>query len=156
MSTRILRFCFSMFVVAVSANTVRAQTAKPAETPGKVVPQLQVPAGPFGIGRVACHWIDASRPDRFSSLPQARRELMVYLWYPTDQAAGAKGAYLPSARQMDADPELQKRMRDDYGVNWSLIVSGAIYSHAVDDAAPANKPLKFPVVVLSHGLGGSG
>ncbi len=81
---------------------------------------------------------------------------MVYLWYPTDQAAGAKGAYLPSARQMDADPELQKRMRDDYGVNWPLIVSGAIYSHAVDDAAPAKEPLKFPVVLLSHGLGGSG
>ena len=156
MNMRAIRLSFVTCVLAISALAVHTQAGDHADPTRKVVPQLPIPSGPFGIGRVACHWIDTSRPDRFSSLPQAHRELIVYLWYPTDQAAGAKGAYLPGAKQMDAEPKIQKRMRDDYGVNWPLIVSGAIYSHAADDAAPAKEPLKFPVVVLSHGLGGSG
>src|SRR5260370_19396226 len=47
-------------------------------------------------------------------------------------------------------------MRDDYGVNWPLIVSGTIHSHAANNAVVVREPLKFPVVILSHGLGGSG
>src|SRR5579859_3616651 len=133
MSMRTLRFCFSVFVLAISALVVHPQTGNDAETARKVVPQLPVPSGPFGIARVACHWIDTSRPDRYSSLPQAHRELMVYLWYPSaEKAAGATGAYLPGAKQMDADPGIQHRMHDNYGVSWPLIVSGAIHSHAVE------------------------
>ena len=157
MSTRTIRFCFSVFVLAIAAINVDAQASKDVETADKVAPRLPVPSGPFGIGRVPCHWIDTSRPDRYSSLPGAKSELIVYLWYPTEgEAAGAKGVYLPGAKQMEADPEIQKRMRGVYGVNWPLIVSGTIYSHAVDDVAPSTKPQKFPIVVLSHGLGGSG
>lgn len=120
-------------------------------------PQLPQPSGSFGIGRVGYDWTDASRPDRFSSDPMAHRELMVYLWYPTSpKPADARGIYLAGAKQMDADANIQRMMRDGYGDNWPLIVSGAIYSHAVDSAAPARTPKEFPVIVLSHGLGGSG
>lgn len=120
-------------------------------------PQLPTPSGPFGIGRVGYDWTDASRPDRYSSDPNAHRELMVYLWYPTSQkSSDSHGAYLPGAKQMDADPKIQRLMRDDYGDNWPLIVSGAIYSHTVEGAPPAKAPKQFPVIVFSHGLGGSG
>jgi len=82
---------------------------------------------------------------------------MVYLWYPTSQkSAIAEGAYLPGAKQMDADAGAQAAMRDDHEANWPLIVSGAIHSHAVDNAAVAKTPARFPVLVLSPGLGGSG
>jgi dienelactone hydrolase len=47
-------------------------------------------------------------------------------------------------------------MRDDYGANWPLIVSNAIYSHAVDSAAILPATAKFPLVIFSHGSGGSG
>jgi len=57
---------------------------------------------------------------------------------------------------MDANADAQRAMRDDHGAIWPLIVSAAIHSHAVDDAAVAKQPAKFPVVILSHGLGGSG
>ena len=120
-------------------------------------PQLPEPSGPFGIGRVGYDWTDASRPDRFSSDPKAHRELMVYLWYPTSpKPADAHGIYLAGAKQMDADPNVQQVMREGYGDNWPLIVSNAIYSHAVDNAPPAKALKQFPVITLSHGLGGSG
>ena len=124
-------------------------------------PQLPTPTGPYGIGRIGYDWTDASRIDRLApdsnTAPNTRRELMVYVWYPTDPTKGdVHGTYLPGAKQMDANPEVQHWMRGDYEDLWPLIVSGAIHSHAVDGAPPAKMPRQFPVVLLSHGLGGSG
>lgn len=80
---------------------------------------------------------------------------MVYLWYPTDQptTANTRGVYLPGAQAMDAKPEIQRRMRDDFESKWPLIVSGDIYSHAVERAPVAKSPATFPLVVFSHGAG---
>jgi predicted dienelactone hydrolase len=120
------------------------------------VPQLPTPSGPFGIGRVGYDWTDSARPDRYSTDPQAHRELMVYLWYPTSQkAAETKGPYLPAAKEMDAIPDIQHRMQQEFEGNWPLIVSGTITSHVRDGAPPAKNPRRFPVVLLSHGSGGT-
>ena len=146
-----------LFCSLASANiTVWSQLDNHVETAQKV-PQLPVPAGQFGIGRTGYEWTDISRPDRYSSDPNAHRRLMVYLWYPTSQkSANAEGLYLPGAKQIDADAGAQAAMRDDHGSIWPLIVSGAIHSHAVDNAVAAKEPAKFPTIVLSHGSGGSG
>jgi predicted dienelactone hydrolase len=151
---------FSLVVVASSmthsqptSNTaVTAQTA----THTVVAPQLPAPSGPFGIGRTGYDWTDNSRPDHASTDQQAHRELMVYVWYPTSQKdAAAKGAYLPAAKQMDAIPDIQHRMEQEFESNWPLVVSGAIYSHVSDGAPVARNPKRFPVVFFSHGSGGT-
>jgi pimeloyl-ACP methyl ester carboxylesterase len=81
---------------------------------------------------------------------------MVYLWYPTTQSnPNTKGVYLPGAREMDANPEIQRRLQDDFESKWPMIVSGAIYSHAVDRAPAAKTPTKLPLIVFSHGAGGT-
>ena len=120
-------------------------------------PPIPVPTGPFGIGRVGYDWVDPSRSDRYSSLPNAHRELMVYFWYPTSTpSADVKGAYLPGAPQMDALPEVQSQMRQRYGSRWPAIVSDAIFSHAAEGASPVNSSRPFPLVIFSHGLGMTG
>jgi pimeloyl-ACP methyl ester carboxylesterase len=120
-----------------------------------VASQLPRPSGPFGIGRVGYDWIDASRADRFIS--EAHRELMVYVWYPTSgKDRDRKGVYLPGARQMDANPQIQRIMRDDEEASWPLIASGAVSSHAVENAPFPKSPQRFPVILFSHGAGGSG
>lgn len=124
-------------------------------------PQLPTPSGPYGIGRIACDWIDTSRLDTLSPDPTRHRELMVDLWYPAqrpDQGHSSTepyGEYLPGAKQIDADPQLGPEMREGYGDVWQKILSGAIYSHAVENAPIAKSPKRFPVVIFSHGLGGS-
>lgn len=120
-------------------------------------PALPVPSGPFGIGRVGYEWIDPSRPDTYSANHDAHRDLMVYLWYPTPRTDTRRtGLYLPGAKQMDADPEVQRRVGDEFGDGWRLIVSGDLVSHAVENAPVAKSPKHFPVVVFSHGLGSIG
>jgi dienelactone hydrolase len=135
------------------AAAVLLLTAGVALTPG----QLRPPAGPFGIGRIACDWTDATRPAWDSTDPQAHRELMVYLWYPTAKPAqDVRQPYFPGASQLDASPETQLPLRDLFRANWPLIVSGAIFSHAVERAPAAKTHGRFPLVIFSHGAGGSG
>src|SRR5262249_6580429 len=98
-------------------------------------PQIPQPAGPFGIGRVGYHWVDEFRPDRFSTSPAVHRELMVYFWYPTSPKSPiAKGPYLPGAQRMDSLAEPQAKMRGEFGSRWPAMVSGAIFSHVVENA----------------------
>lgn len=118
------------------------------------MPQIPPPSGPFGIGRIGFHWTDASRPDDYD--PKRSRELMVYLWYPTAKSEGVKGRYFPGAAQMDAQPGIHNYMIGELGDAWARIVSGEISSHAIDHAPIAYRRSLFPVVIFSHGAGGSG
>lgn len=118
--------------------------------------RLPEPSGPYGIGRVAYDWTDNSRSDTLGADPKRNRELMVYLWYPIERPAGEPhGVYMPGAKFIDANPELGRQMREGYGEVWPQIFSGAIYSHAVENAPAARSPKHFPVVIFSHGVGGS-
>jgi predicted dienelactone hydrolase len=112
------------------------------------VPRLPEPTGTFGIGRVAYHWIDSKRTDPFAAEPARRRELMVYIWYPTaaDQKTD-EGIYQPGAKQIDAAPGAERMRQSPI---WPGIVSESIKSHARDSAPLAPGP-RFPVVLFSHG-----
>ena len=56
------------------------------------------PGGPYAIGTVTYHWTDVDRPEVFSADPQARRELMVQIWYPaTSDPAASRAPYIEDA-----------------------------------------------------------
>jgi hypothetical protein len=151
-------FLFTLLLVSLvgTQRNAYAQTDK-SEIVGlkAATPVLPMPSGPFGIGRIGYEWIDPSRPDAYSTDPNAHRDLMVYLWYPAPQKGGT-GMYLPGAKRMDLNSEVQRRVGDAFGSSWRLIVSGAIVSHAMENAPVAQSPRTFPVLLFSHGLGSMG
>lgn len=51
------------------------------------------PSGPYEIGTVTYHWVDASRKEVFSADPKARRELMVQIWYPAKNDSSSPRAF---------------------------------------------------------------
>ena len=119
-------------------------------------PLLPAPEGSYGIGRAAYDWTDHVRKDSQGADPKRDRELMVYLWYPMERPAKEPhGDYWPGAKLIDADPKLGPSMREGYGEVWPEILSNAVYSHVMENAPVARSPKKFPVVIFSHGLGGS-
>jgi dienelactone hydrolase len=96
------------------------------------------------------------RSDGHTADSKAHRDLMVYLWYPAPKAkAGEPTEYLPGAKRMDADAAVVPAMREEVEGNWPLIVSGVISSLAIENAPVARSHMKFPVVILAHGSGGT-
>ncbi len=151
-----LASCTAFLLPAHFLNSAGGDVQRTSPHP-PATPRLAPPSGPFGVGRIGYDWTDPRRPDRFSANPQAHRELMVYLWYPASHKhADVRGEYLPGAKQMDAEPQIRRRMIEQFGANWPLFVSGAIFSHAEERAPVAENPARFPVIVFSHGLGSTG
>ena len=56
---------------------------------------------------------------------------------------------------MDAVPKIRPQMVEEFGALWLLIASGQFKSHAIKNAPVAKASKQFPVILLSHGLGGT-
>jgi predicted dienelactone hydrolase len=144
-------------LTVATAQDSPSQGQRPSlSVPRPEIPHLPAPAGPFGIGRVGYEWVDMSRPGGHSTDPQAHRDLMVYLWYPSLRGkAEGTGEYLPGAKLMDANSAVRPVMQEEFGPDWPFIVSGSISSLATENAPVVESPKRFPVVILAHGLGGT-
>src|SRR5579864_6707848 len=82
--------------------TALLRTDMAASGTGRSLPH---PSGNFGVSRVAYDWVDSSRPETAINEPSAHRELMIYLWYPTDKkhVPMTRAQYLPGADKIAKD-----------------------------------------------------
>ena len=107
------------------------------------------PTGPYGIGTLTYHWVDADRPEVFSADPHDHRELMVQIWYPAKKDPSAPrapwlqdaGAVAPAlARLLFHVPQFS------FGY-WKYVTTHAIPSAPVADEEPS-----YPVLLFLHGF----
>ncbi|HET9778445.1 MAG TPA: hypothetical protein VFP81_04075 [Propionibacteriaceae bacterium] len=97
---------------------------------------LPAPTGPHSVGRVSYDWVDHARFDIYASNPEARRELVLFVWYPASREATTEFApYLPSAWAPTAE-------------FLGIAVTG-LRSHAVPGAPLAADSDAYPVLLLS-------
>jgi hypothetical protein len=114
---------------------------------------LSPPSGKFGVSRVGYDWVDASRHETVSSNPRARRELMVYVWYPADKKNdNPRAAYLPGAELIAKSME-NGDIKQLWGDDWPSIASGEVGSETYDHARIAPGIERFPLLIFSPGLG---
>jgi pimeloyl-ACP methyl ester carboxylesterase len=110
------------------------------------VRQLAAPTGPSAVGRIELSLTDAGRTDPFAS-DGRRREIAVWIWYPTaTENTGATAPYLPKAWSDAAN--------DVNGLAAVLFQD----SNAVRTNSIAGAPLSGtnpPVVIFMPGLGPS-
>lgn len=107
------------------------------------------PTGPYAIGTLTYHWIDASRAEIFTADPNDWRELIVQVWYPArTDASAAHAPYLRDGSVLAPVARL-------------LHLPGWVFTHLKYDmtnampAAPmADGVNAFPVLIFSHGRGG--
>lgn len=108
------------------------------------------PSGPYAIGTLTYHWVDASRAEVFSANPQDHRELVAQIWYPAEQNQPAQRApYLPDA---DALAPVLARL-----INLPGFILGHlkyISSNAISAAPVAGGEASYPVLIFLEGLGG--
>src|SRR5688572_24180624 len=84
--------CWSLLIFSTSVLAACAPPGGLERAPSL----LPAPVGPFGVARITYHWVDSSRAEEFAEMADARRELMVDVWYPTDRRPRRAADYLPN------------------------------------------------------------
>ncbi|CAN5124407.1 hypothetical protein BH11PSE10_BH11PSE10_09810 [soil metagenome] len=112
------------------------------------------PTGPYAIGTLTYHWVDAARADIFTLDPNARRELMVQVWYPAD--AGASPTTLskaaPYLQEAAAVMAAFARIHGQPAFLFSRFKD--VTTHAVTSARVAAGQARYPVLILPEGATG--
>ena len=108
------------------------------------------PGGSYGIGTLTYHWVDTARLEVFSTNPDARRELMVQVWYPIQKAEFSQ----PSEYLQDASAVTTAIARLHNLPGFSFVYLEYVTSHAVSSAPVSNEQSTYPVVIFLEGLTG--
>ena len=142
---------FMVYVLWMLILSTAALSQK--QPPQASISTLPEPSGPYSVGRVAFDWVDQTRVDEMAENPAAHPELMAYVWYPTEAATKPiRGVLFPGATKIDSVPGVSDSIKGQiFGGNWALVVSGAITSHAQEDAPLVKNPRTFPVILFSPG-----
>lgn len=109
------------------------------------------PAGPYGIGTVAYHWIDNTREETSTlAAAGAKRELKVQIWYPASKdAKGTLAPYVPDSKVYT------EAFQQESGLPQFFLTSlGQARTHAVEHAALSDAEAAYPVIIFSHGFRG--
>lgn len=133
--------------VALGVAAFAVAVALPITVP---VFRFPAPTGPYAIGTLTYHWIDAARSEAFAADPRARRELMVQIWYPSRaKASGPGAAYLPDAAAMTAAFARIHHQPE-------LILGHLRYvtTHAMLSVPAASDVPSFPVLLFLEGATG--
>lgn len=113
------------------------------------VPRFPRPDGPYSIGTVTYHWIDAGRVETYGDTPGSPRELMVQVWYPADPGGGRPERWLAggvtASRAMAAWSRFPRFLIDQ---------TALAYTHAYASAPISDYQNVYPVIVYVHGWGG--
>ncbi len=104
---------------------------------------LSNPSGRFGVGRVSYDWVDTSRSEIFSQDPSARREMVVWIWYPA--------AAPPNAKPAHYFPEKWAQVIGEQGSNLRIRPWGSVQIRAIADAPVEPSKAPHPVLIFSPG-----
>jgi predicted dienelactone hydrolase len=131
--------------VAVAAGAgAFAVTGANAETPDAAPAAAAVavpePGGEYATGTVQLHLVDEDRADLW--VPEEDRELMVTMWYPTDETAAATAPYMTAEESAMFGAQL--------GIPGDLLAS--VETNSAVGAEPLADDGSLPLVVLSPGF----
>jgi hypothetical protein len=108
------------------------------------------PSGPYAIGTLTYHWVDADRADIFSTDATARRELMVQIWYPAKAAEPSQP--LPRAPYVQNADALAKALSKLKNLPTALFAQlRNVTSHATLGAPVADAKPNYPVLIFLEG-----
>ena len=104
---------------------------------------LPTPTGPFAVGRAIYDWTDDAHADTLAPLP-AKRELLVWIWYPAAGQSGATDDYVPAQIRAAAPP---------LGGPLGLVTRdlAKVHGHSIGNADVSPQQRSYPVVIMRTG-----
>ncbi len=121
------------------------------------------PSGPYAIGTLTYHWVDAARPEFFTADPNDHRELMVQVWYPAQANPSAPRApYVQDAGALAPGlARLAQQNAERLFPGFPLTVPSFLFTHlkyittnAIPSAPVAHDEPSYPVLIFMEGLNG--
>jgi len=110
---------------------------------------LPEPTGPYKVGRMEFDWTDPNRLEPFAIGKREHRELMVWVWYPTDSTPSASKPveYLPTG--------WRKAREKDMGTAAIFFAQNlaTIEAHAYPDVPLSGSEQTYPIIIMQPGLG---
>jgi dienelactone hydrolase len=109
---------------------------------------LPSPTGSFAVGRATYAWADDGTPDTLAPVPGTRRELVVWIWYPSEagQSAPVMDDYLPAPWRAAVE-------RDRGALNSRFLTRdlSQVHAHSLRNAAVSPRQPSYPVVIMRGG-----
>ncbi len=110
---------------------------------------LPVPTGHFAVGRTTYTWINDAETDELAPSPGAKREVVVWIWYPSSAtASAARGEYLPAAWRLALEQHSGVLMNKFLTRDLSLVEV-----HSTSDPEVSPEQRSYPVVIMRAGGG---
>jgi dienelactone hydrolase len=106
---------------------------------------LPTPTGTFAVGRALYDWADDETVDTLAPVQGTKRELLVWIWYPSEAGqSAAMDDYVPAQMRVVAAPSgglLRLLTRD----------LSKVHAHVIRDAAISPQQRSYPVVIMRAG-----
>jgi dienelactone hydrolase len=115
----------------------------------KISKTLPTPTGKYQVGRMSFHLTDTSRLDSLSPQPFSKRELIVWIWYPSIKPNSSSTVdYIPK-KWSEALNEKRGFLMN------SLFARDAakIHAHSFQDAKISDEQINYPVLLMKSGIG---
>jgi dienelactone hydrolase len=106
---------------------------------------LPTPTGSFAVGRVIQDWTDDATLDTLAPVPGTKRELLVWIWYPSAAAQSvAMDEYVPAQMRAAAGPP---------GGPMGLVTRdlSKVHGHSTRDSDVSPRQRSYPVVIMRAG-----
>jgi predicted dienelactone hydrolase len=109
---------------------------------------LPAPTGPFAVGRAIYDWADAAS-DPLAPVPGTRRQLLVWIWYPSaaGQSAARVDDYLPAPMQSAG----AGANRPPLILRWLTRDPSRVHGHSLRNSDVSPQQRSYPVVILRAG-----
>jgi predicted dienelactone hydrolase len=142
---RMLKYAAGLILLAIVAVGLLLTALRIEHNTAATLP---TPTGPLAVGRSSFLWVDDLHIDTLAPLPQTKRELVAWIWYPADASQ--------SPVTEDYFPTAWRRAVEQY---WGFLSTqllekdrSLVQVHSVRDAEVAADRAKYPVVVFRAGL----
>ncbi len=108
---------------------------------------LPTPTGQFAVGRTTLNWVNNLVTDELSPFPGAKREVVVWIWYPAGSPAAA-AEYLPAPWRIALEQHSGVLMSKFLTRDLSLV-----RTHSTSDPDVSSQQRSYPVVIMRAGGG---
>jgi dienelactone hydrolase len=108
---------------------------------------LPTPTGPFAVGRAIYDWTDAANVDKLAPVAGTKRELLVWIWYPSTAGhSTAADDYIPAPLRAKVEGALGALLGGFLTRDLSKV-----HPHSIRNSEVSPQQQSYPVVILRAG-----